>query len=162
MGWVLAVKAFFKAFTDPENAEKFIKGNLEPVKVSEGSDLSHLHLLTILQQSGRLIDFFKEDIKTFNDAQIGAAVRKIHENCSQELEKIVTIRAIREEEEGARITIPVGYDPASLRVIGQVKGEPPYMGILVHKGWEAHQRSLPKRVGKQSNTIICPAEVEVK
>lgn len=155
----LAFKAFLKAWRNPQQAQRFLQD--EQPKV-ETTDQSHLRLLAILQHSGRLIDFLKEDIQEFNDAQVGAAVRKIHEECSKSLEEIVTIRPVYEEKEGATIRILPGYDSSSVKVVGKVKGEPPYSGTLVHKGWKAHKRSLPKKTGEQLTDIICPAEIEVR
>lgn len=159
MGLKAAFQAFFKALREPEKAKEFLE---ETPKQIESTDPSHLRLLSMLQHSGRLIDFLKEDISAFNDAQIGAAVRKIHQDCAKTIEEIVTVRPIMEENEGAKIQIVKGYDPNSIKVIGQVKGEPPYTGVLVHKGWKAHKRSLPKTKGQHVNEIISPAEVEIK
>lgn len=157
----LAFKAFIKAFKQPERAQQFLDDKI-PVKQVETSDQSHLRLLHYLQQSGRLIDFFKEDIGAFNDAQVGAAVRKIHQDCAQIIEELVTIRPLKDEQEGTTIQIPKGYNPSEIKVVGKVKGEPPFTGILVHRGWKAQKRSLPKKSGEQALEVICPAEVEVK
>jgi hypothetical protein len=46
--------------------------------------------------------------------------------------------------------------------VGKVKGEPPFTAVLVHRGWKAHKKSLPKNMGEQGTEIICPAEVEVR
>lgn len=159
MGLGLAFKAFFKALKEPKKAQEFIA---DAPKLIDSHDLSHLRLLSILQHSGRLIDFFKEDIAKFNDGQVGAAARKIHQDCAKSLEDLIAIRPVLEEQEGARIQVPQGYDPSTIKVVGKVKGEPPFSGILVHKGWKAHKRSLPKKVGEQQCEVICPAEVEIR
>jgi Domain of unknown function (DUF2760) len=161
MGLGLAWKAFIKAFKEPEKAQEFV--NDQPaVKHLESVDQGHLRLLGYLQQGGRLIDFIKEDLSHFSDAQVGAAVRRIHQECAQTLEELVTIRPLRDEMEGALVQVPRDYDPAEIKVVGQVKGEPPFTGILVHKGWKAHKRSLPKKTADLTNDVICPAEIEVK
>lgn len=160
----LAIQAFFKTFKDPQGAQQFVEG-VPPKQASaptEAQDPSHLRLLTLLQDSSRFVDFFKEDIQSYSDTQIGAAVRKIHADCSKCLEEYVTIRPLRDEEEGARISIPKEYDASQIKLVGQVKGEPPYVGTLVHKGWKAHKRSLPKKTGQLGSEIICPAEIEIK
>lgn len=158
---VLACKAFLKTFKDPAKATLFIQGTA-PCKKSESPDHSHLRLLYYLQHSGRLIDFLKEDITTFNDAQIGSAVRKIHQDCAKNLEELVTIRPLRDESEGATVQVQKGYNPAEIKVVGKIKGEPPFTGVLVHRGWKAHKLSLPKNIGETSVEVICPAEIEVK
>jgi hypothetical protein len=158
----LAFKAFIYAWKHPKDAERFIAGNEKQTQHSQPADHSHLRLLSILQHSGRLIDFLKEDISNFNDAQVGAAVRKIHEECGKSLEELVTIRPVLDDNEGTTIKVSAGYDPTIIKVVGKIKGEPPFTGILVHKGWKAHKRSLPKKIGEQSSEVICPAEVEVR
>jgi hypothetical protein len=158
MKFIVAVKAFFKALKDPKKAQLFLEDN-EPAQ--ESADASHLRLLSVLQQSGRLVDFLKEDISKFNDAQVGAAARKIHQDCSKALEEVVTIRPVMVESEGAKVQVSPGYDPTAIKVIGKVKGEPPYKGTLVHKGWKAAKRSLPKKIGEQQSDILHPAEIEV-
>ena len=59
---ILALKAFFKAFKDPEKARLFIEGETREAKSQEAIDQSHLRLLSMLQQSSRFIDFLKEKI----------------------------------------------------------------------------------------------------
>lgn len=161
MGLGLAFKAFIKAFKEPEKTQQFVDDTAAPMQL-ETSDQSHLRLLNYLQQTSRLIDFIKEDIASFNDAQVGAAVRKIHQDCAQALEELVTIRPLKDEQEGTTIQIPKGYNPAEVKVVGKVKGEPPFTGTLVHRGWKAQKRSLPKKTGEQTPEVICPAEIEVK
>jgi len=157
----LAIQAFLKAFRDPKKAQKFIEDSSSPLH-TDLSDQSHLRLLQYLQHSSRLVDFIKEDIGSFNDAQVGAAVRKIHQDCSKALEDLVTLRPLKDEQEGSSVQIPKGYNPAEIKVVGKIKGEPPFTGILVHRGWKALKRSLPKKGSEQSLDVICPAEVEVK
>lgn len=151
MHLVRACKAFFQAlFGQPTPA------------VIGGEDLSHLRLLSLLQQKGRLIDFLKEDLSSYTDAQVGAAVRQLHQACGQELEQLVAIRPLREESEGSRVTIPAGYSPTEIKVVGRVQGKPPFQGVLKHKGWQAQKRALPKATGAREETILMAAEVEVQ
>lgn len=161
MSFLLAIKAFFKAWRDPVSAQAFLENNFKKQDVPS-NDHSHVRLLALLQQSGRLIDFFKEDIRDFTDAQIGAAVRQIHQDCSKSLEELVTIRPLMPEKEGSTITIPKGYDPAAIKILGKVKGEPPYTGTIIHQGWKVHKLSLPQKMGEQASEVICPAEIEVR
>lgn len=160
MGLFLAFKTFFKAFKDPAGAQAFCQGPQKELTHKE--DPSHLRLLNLLQKEGRLIDFLKEDISPFSDAQIGAAVRKIHHDSGLCVEEFVTLRPIFNESEGTEVTIPSGYDPSTVKITGKVKGSPPYIGVLRHKGWKAHKLSLPKSAVEGDRSIICPAEVEVK
>ncbi len=150
MRFIRACKAFLHALKKEPPQEK----------VSSKEKPSHLRLLALLQQEGRLIDFFKEDISTYSDAQVGAAVRTIHAKCGAVLEEVVTLRPLLPDSEGSTLLVPVGYDVSAIRVTGRVKGEPPYQGVLRHKGWKAHKESLPKQSVQAECSVICPAEVE--
>lgn len=124
---ILAIKAFWKAFRNPPAAEIFLLPSKESAKLPppKDEDSSHLRLLALLQHSGRLVDFLKEEIDTFSDAQVGAAVRQVHSACRDTLEEIVTIRPILDSPEGNKITITAGYDPAAIRLVGNVPAAPP-------------------------------------
>ena len=164
MGLVLACKAFWKGLRHKEATKRFLEtgSELPQLELQPKPDLAHLHLLSLLQGSGRLIDFLKEDLSQFTDAQVGAAARLVHEDCAKTLEELVTIRPVFEEREGAQITLPQGYDSDKVKIIGNVTGQGPYKGKLVHKGWRVHKRSLPKQLGARDPEVIYPAEVEVK
>ncbi|MCP5469270.1 MAG: DUF2760 domain-containing protein [Chlamydiales bacterium] len=120
-------------------------------------DRSHLRLLYLLQKQGRLVDFLKQDISAFSDAEVGAAVRKIHEETRKSLEECVRLRPLFPEEEGAQVTVPDGYDAGHVKVVGKVKGKPPYTGVLRHKGWKAERLDL-----ECGDSVVCPAEVEIQ
>src|SRR4051812_39210976 len=113
MGLMIAIQTFFKALKEPEKAKEFLT---DQPKQIENEDPSHLRLLALLQQSGRLVDFLKEDISNFSDDQIGGAVRQIHEASSKSLEEFVTIRPVRDENEGSIIRVEKGYDPSLIKV----------------------------------------------
>lgn len=159
MSLSLAFKAFFKALKKPELARQFLEEK-EVKKIS--SEHSHLKMLSMLQQAGRLIDFLKEDISNYNDAEVGSAVRKIHSDCAKLIEEIVTIRPLLETEEGKEIEIPPGFDPQKFKLLGKIKGEPPFKGIVLHKGWKAHKHSLPQKGRDNQNEIIYSAEIEIR
>ncbi|SMC27492.1 protein of unknown function [Desulfacinum hydrothermale DSM 13146] len=119
-------------------------------------------ILSILQRQGRFIDFLEEDLGPYEDAQIGAAVRTIHESCKAALAEYVQLETVMDEEEGAQVTIPVGFDAAAIRLTGQVEGDPPFRGVLRHRGWRIRKIQLPRitaHLGKEK--IVAPAEVEV-
>ena len=63
-------------------------------------------------------------------------------------------------EEGATVTVPAGFDPAAIRLVGEVTGAPPFTGVLRHAGWRATAVNLPRRSG-QDPQVIAPAEVEI-
>jgi hypothetical protein len=120
-----------------------------------------LHLLSVLQREGRLLDFFSEKLEGYDDAQIGAAVRGIHESCQKALKKYLRLKTVLTSEEGAEVTVEPGFDPSAIKLVGNVTGEPPFRGILRHQGWRAEKVELPVLSGGQTPSIISPAEVEI-
>ena len=120
-----------------------------------------LQLLALLQQEGRFVDFIEEDLTPYSDEQVGTAVRSIHDGCRSALRDRIELRPILAAAEGATVTVERGFDPAAVRVIGNVRGEPPYRGVLRHPGWRSESVTLPERSGDGDATIVAPAEVEV-
>jgi hypothetical protein len=120
-----------------------------------------LHMLSLLQREGRLVDFLKEDLKPYDDAQIGAAVRSIQESCQKILNEYITLKPVMEQEEGEEITIQAGFDVSAVRLTGNVTGSPPFKGILQHRGWRVTKFSMPSLSAIQNPNIIAPAEVEI-
>lgn len=120
-----------------------------------------LQLLALLQREGRLVDFLREDMAGFSDADIGAAARVVHQGCARALAQHVELEPIRTEAEGDAIELPVGYDAAKIRVTGNVAGEPPYRGTLAHHGWRVKVVRLPTTSAGHDARIVAPAEVEV-
>lgn len=160
MNFRLAFKLFFRALKDSTWAQKVLDNKTSKEQPKDAA--AHLELLSLLQKTGRLIDFFQEDISACTDAQVGAAARHVHAECRQVLEQWVTIRPVLDEGEGVQVQIPEGYDVSAIKVVGKVKGAPPYRGIVVHGGWRAHKRSLPKRAGEHDAELLFPAEVELR
>jgi hypothetical protein len=120
-----------------------------------------LRLLSLLQQEGRFVDFLKEDIDGYNDTQIGAAVRSIHAGCRKALSERIELERIFPAEDGTEVVVEAGFDPAAVRLTGNVSGTPPFRGTLQHGGWRAATVSLPHSPGDVDATIIAPAEVEI-
>jgi hypothetical protein len=120
-----------------------------------------LRLLRVLQDDARLIDFIQEDIDTYDDAQVGAAARSIHAGCRKALDGRVTLERIFDEDEGDRVSVDAGFDPAQVRLSGNVGGAPPFSGTLQHGGWRAVAVHLPESPGGFDPSVIAPAEVEI-
>jgi len=119
-------------------------------------------LLSLLQREGRLVDFLKEPIDAYSDAQIGAAVRDVHRDCAQVLERAFGIEPLVEKEEGTQMQIVSGFDPDQTRLTGNVTGSPPYNGTLRHCGWKASRCELPLWQGAQDAVnVVAPAEIEL-
>jgi hypothetical protein len=121
-----------------------------------------LRLLAIFQREGRLVDFLEQDVTSFSDADVGAAARVVHDGCRKALRAHAAIEPVRPEDEGARVTIDAAYDADRLRIVGDVRGQPPHTGLLRHRGWRAARLSLPEIVGVHDETILAPAEVELE
>ena len=134
----------------------------EPEPPAEESTDRAVQMLALLQREGRLIDFFSEDLTAYPDAQVGAAVRELHAGCRKALEQYVTLEPIIEGEEDGPVTVEAGFDPASVKLVGNVTGKPPLRGLLRHRGWRATEVELPPLALQESaRAIVAPAEVEV-
>jgi Domain of unknown function (DUF2760) len=120
-----------------------------------------LQLLGLMQQEARFIDFIEEDIASYSDADIGTAARIVHEGCHKVLSAHFELEPIRTEPENKRITLQAGFDPAAVRLTGNIVGKPPFSGTLVHRGWRVTNVKLPKIAEKHNVNIIAPAEVEL-
>ena len=120
-----------------------------------------VQMLALLQRDGRLVDFLEEDVSSYPDGQLGAAVRSIHTSCRQVLERYIKLEPILSSEEDQPVTVPVGFDPAAIKLVGNVTGEPPIRGLLRHRGWRVTEVTLPSLPQGSGRAIVAPAEVEV-
>jgi hypothetical protein len=116
----------------------------------------------LLQEKGRLVDFLMDDVTPYEDSEVGAAARVVHQGCRQVLQEYFKISAISEAQEGAKVTVPAGYSPDQYRLVGKLTGEPPFTGTLLHKGWKTEFVKLPRIVTTERLPAIAPAEVELK
>ncbi len=130
-------------------------------EIAETNKRFYLQLLSVLQREGRLIDFFSEDLGLYEDAQIGAAVRSIQDNCKNSLKKHLNPKPVIDQNEGETISIPPDFDPNAIKLTGNVTGEPPFKGILRHKGWRAARLELPTLSVVKDPSVMAPAEVEI-
>jgi hypothetical protein len=119
------------------------------------------HLLSMFQREGRLLDFLSENLDGYEDAQIGAAVRSIHENCNKVTRKYLSLRPVLDQEEGQTLTLQKGFDVAAVKLVGNVAGEPPFTGVIRHRGWKTAKLELPTLSATQDASLIAPAEVEI-
>jgi hypothetical protein len=152
----LAFRAFWKTLTNPDFAAR-----VEPLfrAAPTGPDL---RVLAVLQRDGRLVDFLREDIDGYSDAQIGAAVRDIHRGCRKALREYLTVEPVLGAAEDSEVNVPADFDPAEIRLTGNVRGTPPFLGVLKHHGWRVKAVHLPALPGTQSDSaVLAPAEVEL-
>jgi hypothetical protein len=129
-------------------------------ETSESFDRA-VQMLALLQRDGRLVDFLAEDVTPYPDTQLGAAVRTVHESCRHVLERYVKLEPVISSEEDQPVTVPAGFDPASIKLIGNITGKPPLRGLLRHRGWRATQVNLPSLPEGTGRSVVAPAEIEI-
>lgn len=174
----LPEKAEAKALPEPKKepaAEKTVDkpekkpAAAEVVKpvIRPSADLAAQHrdgalaLLALLQREGRLVDFLRETLDTYEDADIGVAVRDIHRGCKKVIEEHFVLEAVMPGEEDTRVKVPAGFDPGEVRLIGKISGEPPFTGTLRHHGWRVTEVKLPTLTEGVDRRVLAPAEVEI-
>ena len=67
-----------------------------------------LQILTILQRDSRVVDFLMEDIASYSDDQVGAAVRELHDQCRDSLARHFTLQPVIDGVEGTPVKAPSG------------------------------------------------------
>jgi hypothetical protein len=146
-------------------AEREAPALVAPPQAREAADDSTdraVQMLALLQRDGRLVDFFSEDLTPYPDAQVGAAVREMHANCRKALEQYVRLEPVMEGEEDGPVTVAAGFDPAAVKLVGNVRGQPPLRGLLRHRGWRVAEVKLPPLPPRgASRAVVAPAEVEI-
>ena len=132
-----------------------------PARTAQPSD-GALQILGILQRDARLIDFLMEDISAYSDDQVGAAVRNLHEQCRESLNRYLRLAPVIDGVEGSFTKLD-SNDPASVKLLGNVpvNGKAPG-GVLRHKGWKAEKIDLPPIALGSGATVIAPAEIEIE
>jgi hypothetical protein len=174
----VAFRSFFAALFDREKSERIavaLSGegiqpqiakkpaeNPVPTKPQPPVRSDALTLLSALQREARFVDFVKESLDGASDEQIGAVVRDVHRDCGAVLERLLAIRPLVEDEEGAAIEVPPGFDATRFRLTGNVEGQPPYRGKVAHHGWQATRCELPSWSGnRESALVVAPVDVEL-
>ena len=135
-----------------------------PPPAANQADAEVVAFVGLLQEKGRLVDFLMEDVAPYDDKQVGAAARVVHQGCREVLHEHFKVTPISEAEEGSRITVPAGYAADEYRLTGQISGEPPFTGTLLHKGWKTESVKLPRilKTSEKRLPSIAPAQVELK
>lgn len=168
----IALASFWRALVDPQFAAAVARvragwpaelppARPEPPRLQTAEPNAALQLLGLLQQEGRFVDFLREDVAGYSDAEVGAAARVVHEGCKKTIAQHFAIAAVRSEPEGTRVTLSEGFDSAAVRLTGNVVGQPPFTGSLRHQGWRVTEVRLPQIASGHNLTILAPAEVEL-
>jgi hypothetical protein len=105
-----------------------------------------------------------EDIASYADDQIGAAVRTLHSDCKGSLNRHITLAPVIDGVEGTyqKMDSSKAPDPNRIKLIGNVPPSGKVAGgTLRHRGWMASSVNLPAP-GKQDSSVLAPAELEVE
>lgn len=118
-----------------------------------------VQILSILQRDARLVDFLMEDVSSYSDEQVGAAVRDVQEQSRQSLQRYLRLQPVIDGVEGT-YTKTEGVDAVAFKLIGNVpaSGKAPG-GLLRHKGWKADKVDLPST---PPGSVLAPAEIEIE
>jgi Domain of unknown function (DUF2760) len=120
-----------------------------------------LWLLALLQREGRLLDFLLEDVASYTNEQIGTAVRDIHRQCKKAIADHLVLEPVMSGTENTPVVVAAGFDPSAIRLTGNVAGQPPFRGNLLHHGWRVREIKLSRPPEGQDQFVVQPAEVEV-
>ena len=63
--------------------------------------------------------------------------------------------------QGDTTTVPKGFDPSAVRVVGNVTGEPPFTGSINHPGWRVKELKLAAPPEGADEFVLQPAEVQI-
>ncbi len=131
-----------------------------PVAASEPSaSTGALQLLSLLQREGRFVDFIQQDVAAFDDADIGAAARLVHEGCRRALRAHARVVNVRSEAEGSSVVLESAS--SDVKLVGNVAGAAPFRGVLRHRGWRVEALTLPTLVGSHDPKLVAAAELEL-
>lgn len=122
-----------------------------------------VQILSILQRDARLVDFLMEDISGYDDEQVGAAVRTLHDDCRDSLKRYLQLAPVIDGVEGTFTKVagtPAAQNAALVKFIGNVPAGTPQGGTLRHKGWRAVKVDLP--APPHDATVVAPAEIEIE
>ena len=148
---------------EPKRESKKPEPKRESKKPEPAVQSEAVTLLGTLQREARFVDFIKEPLGEYTDAQIGAAARDFHRDTGRVLDRLFAIRPISEAAEGSETEVPEGFDATRYRLTGSVTGQPPFCGYLRHHGWEATRCELPTFSGSPAAArTVAPVEVEVR
>ena len=155
----LACRAFFNVLKNGEISTPVAP----PTPDTQPGRSDALTLLAALQREARLVDFLMEPLEECTDQQVGAAVRDIQTDSRAVLERMFALKPSRSEPEGSQISVPAGFDSGEFKLTGNVSGQAPYQGELMHPGWIATQTDIPSWNGSDASaSIVAPAEIEIR
>ena len=119
-----------------------------------------VQFLARLQEKARLVDFSMDDITPYSNEEIGAGARVVHQGCREVLKEMFDIQAVHLGDEGESLSLAADFDARAYRLVGKVPEQPPFTGIVLHRGWKTSKVVLP-RLTDTAREVIAPAEVEI-
>jgi len=132
----------------------------KPVAPVAGPNDGAVQILSILQRDARIVDFLMEDISSYSDDQVGAAVRDIQSQAREALQRYMKLAPVVDGVEGVYVKTD-GVAKGAFKLVGNVpaNGKAPG-GLLRHKGWKADKVELP--TAPPAGGLLAPAEIEVE
>lgn len=131
------------------------------IDLKESNQDSALQLLALMQKDGRLIDFINEDVNQFSDEQVAGAARVVHQGVKKTLGEHIKFEAVSDIIEGNSVSLDADFDRHAFQLTGNISGDAPYNGTLIHKGWKVAEITLPSVVEGTNLNVVAPAEVEL-
>lgn len=181
MRFTVAIRAFFAALFRANMAERIAEA-LRPEDESESARISEapkprqaalpvpqrparndaVSLLAAMQREARFVDLVQENLDDYDNEQVGAAARDVLRDCRSVLDRLFQLQPVVELQEGQSVDIPAGFDTGRFRLVGNVVGQPPFSGNLVHHGWQATRCEMPAWSGSdEAAHVVAPAEVQL-
>lgn len=78
------------------------------------------------------------------------------------LDDYLSIEPVLDGAEESSVLVPADFDPAAVRLIGNVDAKPPFQGMLKHHGWRVRSVRLPVLpTPRDDSSVLSPAEVEI-
>lgn len=168
LGILTVITSFIKPKTIDTSApaKKPVEEASKPTPTVETKGSAEVEVITLLarmQEKGRFIDFLMEDISGHDDKTVGSVARLVYQGCREVMDEHFTVKPVESGKEGDKVSIPEGYDAGLYRLTGNLSGDAPFKGTLVHKGWKVTSAKLPKVITADSDDLpaLAPAQVEV-
>lgn len=150
------------AARSPRHADSSAVDDARKSGLDDGRFQGALGILALLQRDGRFVDFVQQDVASFDDKDIGAAARVVHEGCRRALKDRIEIERVLPDAEGASIALPKNFDAHAIKLTGNVPSEASAVqGTVRHSGWRAKSVKLPEPTRGHVHEVLCPAEVEL-
>lgn len=151
---------YSKAPTAKPSASPTKPAAAAPPQAQAGPNDGAVQILAILQRDARLVDFLMEDIAAYSDDQVGAAVRDVHSQAREALQRYLQLAPVVDGVEGVYVKTD-NVSKGTFKLVGNVPANGKAAGgLLRHKGWKADKVELP--AAAPAGGLLAPAEIEVE